>query len=236
MSRDVDARKAPRAVSCSCPVRLQHEELVVLGTVQDLSLLGLGVSVRKAEGLAELPVDSEFDAQMQTPYGLANFRVALTRIVIQEDGAFLGLKLLDHIADEEDTLWKFANAGRLKHWYWRITANSEQPGEGDERRAFARAIMQTSCHVELVVGSVTLQGEVIDLSENGMGVLCAACVSVASNEVADFSVDTPYGISRGKARVAWSRPEDGGTRIGCEFTEVSEDKQDPLQLYIQSPF
>ncbi|MFC1584056.1 PilZ domain-containing protein [Fibrobacterota bacterium] len=117
--------------------------------------------------------------------------------------------------------------------------NQEKTYQGAERRRAARLTLTTFCPSTFKHTRKEYPALMVDLSEYG-----AQFKALSSNETMklekgmelEFSVNTPYGTSNCKGRVAWHKKIDDFYSWGVEFTNFSKDEKDPLRCFIDSPF
>ena len=60
-------------------------------------------------------------------------------------------------------------------------------------------------------------------------------VKVHANQEVGFTIKTPYGRSHATGKISWVTPDETGETFGVEFTHLSEQKDDPLRLLMDSP-
>ncbi|MBD3347327.1 MAG: hypothetical protein GF401_19905 [Chitinivibrionales bacterium] len=111
--------------------------------------------------------------------------------------------------------------------------------QGNERRRVQRRKLVTFSPSTFSINGKEYRALMRDVSELGAGFKLdgphEGLELEPGSEVA-FAVRTPYGESQCKGKIVWSREEDDSYIWGMQFTELSQDEQDPLRSYIISPF
>jgi hypothetical protein len=108
-----------------------------------------------------------------------------------------------------------------------------------ERRTSQRVPLTTSCLTSFACSGTLFTAIMLDLSEKGArfrlnenGVQC----NLDKGEEIAYEVNTPYGISLCKGKVAWTSDHDGVFEWGIEFTGMSGSTEDPLRSLMDSEF
>jgi hypothetical protein len=108
----------------------------------------------------------------------------------------------------------------------------------EERRVTERRLQdEVLCPVALELGGAHVCGYLVDISKAGAKFKIYDVereLPLELEEEIEYTIFTNYGDSQCRAKTKWVERLNGDYLWGVQFTEVSEDEEDPLRRIIQA--